>query len=267
MTRHSFWLLSAVIAAALSSPASSAPNAYDGPKTGSVTNPRFSFIHLSDWNQTSNLISNSLRNVHSEPLVALWLDAGIIAPDERPIPPNQTDSNTSTCTSGLALKSSAQLYYGLSQTPKPAPTYICSDKAPGAKHAELNSKIEAHSPKGDFILEVKSIFVEADKQIRYEFTQSRKFYFALPLPTPLNLVDAKGAQVQVVPLVKAGTKTFDLKKYLSNYDSYRLFTPQSLASRGQLGSSTPPVPNRFLAIIVDPDFQIVAGGYVSLYLP
>lgn len=238
-----------------------ATNTYTGPLTGRLSTQKFSFTHMSDWQNEE--IVNRVQNRHStDPLVVLWPEGLIFAPVERPIPTNRSDVNSYSCPdSSLDRNDHAELLYGLSSTRKTAGVYRLAQTK--SVLPVLRSEIIAADANRPFRLEVISTWT-GGSSVQYVFLQNRRFSYALPLSSEhLSYFEKAGWKIEgrfsdVLKLTGPITERIrDLKAYF-------VLAPQRLKSAVVL----PFAPSQIRAevvLIADEDRRVVASGFISLH--
>jgi hypothetical protein len=234
---------------------------YNGPLAGGVENGAFSFTHTSDW--TSNQIVNTVQNNNSNGLVVSWPKGGITAPSERPIPRGKFDINRSGCPGDQLEKDlSAQLYYGLSTTPKSAGVYRIAQ----SRKAEVVESSIVASTAGDPIqLNVSS---EASSEyVAYTF-QSKGLYLAFPMKeSAFKYFNEAGMQASCCAFRSFKFSGLPLlSKEIADLGDYALFKPARPKSIVKIPANSFEL-RRVLVFLSDTKFGLLASGFVSLHLP
>jgi len=239
---------------------------YTGPIPGNVNSPpKFLFSHTSDWQ--SRQIVNTIRNDHrSESLIVFWPEAGITRPEQNPLPPNSPEIRKIGCTEdSLAKNISAQLFYGLSYTPKTAGVYKVKQEGE-KRRRELMSEIISTIKGRPYHLVVTSSAVPGE-YIEYVFDQNMLLEISLPL-SPDSVSHFERAKWSVKPGALSNLKfgKLPLKEYLPNFGAYNLLKPPSGKSviKMPVGSSEL---RSLLIFISDPDMNLMTSGVISLHIP
>lgn len=240
--------------------------AYGGPIPGSVDSPpKFLFSHTSDWKNAQ--IVNTIENRHrTESLVVMWPESGIVRPEANPLPPNQPDSRKTGCPeTNLGKNLTAQLYYGLSSTPKTAGVYKIQTTP--KTEPKLISEINSSMMGKPYRLTVTST-VTPDRQVEYRFSQEGGlFQFSFPLPQILATAFTR-ADWRVTPRAADTLKfgNLPLRERIPNFNSYSIVRPINTDEVVRIPAASYRIES-VLLFVVGQDMTLLNSGLVSMHIP